>query len=352
MKHQGLTMFVFIAVCATAIAFGGYSCGGSADGADAGTAAGDGAGGDDGAGGTDAGGDAVDGGRDALLKRYIHIVYREKMAECVPALTKQLGSDLDAMEVRIFETMNPVLDLPGMTVNYATAACADATEALSCSDIIRIPYFQKAVPAACGFDASRALADGTPCVYPYQCASLICARRWDTSCGVCAAALKTGDPCDDSMIMFESLCGIGSTCAGGVCKPFGKTGAQCNVTTAPCFSDLGCVGGICGPLSGRGDACAAIAGECDPFKEGLYCDPGLQKCVAMKWGVVGDKCGLTDNGLVVCSGSDCFPNAYDGTCTAYQPDGAACNGETGPGCGVHARCVNAVCEQYFTPVCE
>jgi hypothetical protein len=297
------------------------------------------------------GGDGgVDAGKEGLLRKATDAVM-DRLAECGPFQIQQLGGDLAAIKDREFKTMLPLLELPGITLDYISKEFIDTITSLSCGEFSRLASLQSQPKAEYGFDASRGLANGQPCMHPLQCASLVCLRLQGASCGVCAAPIAIGGKCDDVNIVLGSPCGMGNTCAGGVCKPFGDKGAQCNATTAPCFIDLGCVGGVCGAFLGKGDTCTSLTGECD-IKEVLACEPNIKKCVLLKWVEDGKACGIKDNGLFVCKKSDCFPSVLDGTCRAPAEDGKPCDSAAGPGCLLHAQCVNGICEQYFTPVCK
>ncbi|MBI5526823.1 MAG: hypothetical protein HY897_10865 [Deltaproteobacteria bacterium] len=331
--------------CALFLAFAPAVHGCGADNpVDDGGAAGD-AGGTTDTGGGDAG--ATDASREEELRGSVRLVC-EKLEECSPTSLEGGGGDVDMCVEREYETMLPVLDLPGLKVDMA--ACVKAISGGSCSDFFRMSNFEASAAGACEFAGS--LADGEPCVYPYQCASRLCGRPMGTSCGTCMSPLETGAACGDWYNLLGSRCGFGSGCHDGVCTPKGDEGDPCDAKTAPCFVDLACIGGICSAPAGRRDPCTALVGECDINKEGLVCDPGTKRCVAVTFAKAGEECGFLADGPVACAGGGCYPSVAAGTCVAWAVDGAACDDNSGPGCWPHAQCVNGVCEQYFTPVCE
>jgi hypothetical protein len=185
-----------------------------------------------------------------------------------------------------------------------------------------------------------------------QCESFVCRRPGGASCGQCAAPLGLGDDCAGAGNLIGSPCGPGRVCADDVCVALGDTGEACDATTAPCYVDLGCVGGVCGPPAQEGEACTALLGECDLWGAALVCNPFTSTCIAGAFAQPGEDCGVEGPVPTACAASNCFPSALSGTCMAQAADGEACDPTEGPACQAHAQCVDGVCEQFFTPVCE
>ncbi|MBM4370718.1 MAG: hypothetical protein FJ098_03645 [Deltaproteobacteria bacterium] len=270
----------------------------------------------------------------------------EKLEECGPLFLKMYFGDLEACREREYETVLPMGSLPGMDTDWA--ACAVATEEMTCAEFVRQHIGEALEDAACGWSAT--LQDGEPCTHPFQCESRICARPAGASCGTCAEPLEAGADCEDSNLL-GSPCGIGSKCAEGKCVALGDVGDPCDPASAPCFSDLGCVDGTCGPPRQSGEPCTSLAGECDFYGQGLVCHLVLGTCTALTLAGPGEPCGLTETAATVCSLGNCYPSQIAGTCTAQVGDGEPCDTAAGPDCLIHAQCVGGTCEEFFTPAC-
>ncbi len=295
--------------------------------------------------GPDAAADGVEVTKDPMLQ--FTNATCEKLVECGPTFLEMHFGGLEACKVREYETVKPLLDLPGLDVDWA--ACAGASQAMTCQQFIRQHIGETPIADACAWTGS--LKDGEPCSHPYQCEGRICARTAGSSCGTCASALPDGADCEGSYVL-SSACGIGSACAGGKCVQLGDTGDSCDPSTAPCFSDLGCVDGKCGPPRKAGEKCKLLTGECDLYGQGLVCHLALGTCVPLGLAGPDGACGLTETAAVVCKLGTCYPSALAGTCTAQAADGDPCDPEVGPDCQIHAQCVSGTCEQFFTPVCQ
>lgn len=295
----------------------------------------------------DAGIDSA-GGIDAAAARAVleaqGKVICERGFECAPALTiSGYGGTLEGCIEREAPSLAPVATQPGVTVTPAQIqACADSLANGSCS-VFRRSVFGNAPTPEC--DLRGTLAADSPCVHSAQCESGICIRQAGALCGTCRGPIPTGEACKSWV-----ECGPGAGCASGKCAPLVEVGGACN-TDAPCHDDLACLEGTCAVALAEGAPCTSLIGQCDKFA-GLACDPNASVCTALSFAEKGAACGVTGNGLFLCTDGDCVPNLLFGTCAEKAPDGGACDMEKGPTCQFHSMCYEAVCTPLFEAVCE
>jgi hypothetical protein len=225
-------------------------------------------------------------------------------------------------------------------------ACAQATMAAACSDVVNSSIAACAPPAG-------TLANGAACNFPGQCASAFCGIAPGAKCGTCMAPPSPGSSC------ATNGCGPGLVCASGgmVCNAPGTAGAAC-ASSDECqvgFACVGAAGGAPGTCMAAaetlGAACDRKSGpQCD-YLRGLYCSfPASSTsgtCVTYLSAMAGQPCGFvagtgtSGSTFTVCvGGSSCvIATGNAGTCVAYATDGKACDTAGGPRCLAPARCV-------------
>ncbi|MFO0749111.1 MAG: hypothetical protein U1F43_26130 [Myxococcota bacterium] len=255
----------------------------------------------------------------------------------------QFGGSVEACAAREYETVRPVLDLPGVdaTVDDALAIVAFVGDA-DCETIRRYVLAFDIPPALL---LTGTLDDGAACVHPYQCRSGACSRRFDEACGVCATPLAAGATCAN-----DAQCGSAAACIADTCTRFGERGADCD-DAHPCFPHDACIAGTCAVATARDAACASLVGECDLQGAALVCDLGSLTCQPVEWVPAGADCGVRDGHNLVCESSECLPSPLFGTCVAHAADGAACDPDAGPPCAFHAACIDGACRPYFSATC-
>jgi hypothetical protein len=244
--------------------------------------------------------------------------------------------------------------LPGSTTTAADIeACAHAFMA-DCS-------------ATCQGPTTGTLPAGAACnvSWDLQCQSGACAQLplpdgGYSACGICAASVAVGQPCDGTS---PSACEPGSYCAGSTsrtCVTYGAVGAPCS-STLFCQADLRCssahqceprvsLGGACQTDVDCSDALPCVGGTCTaradagahctpsgyalPCNYGLECAAATSTCVAptVQPGGPGGA-----NGQLCVHGS-C---SAKGVCPTIIPDGQPCPTNDTELCDFEAHCDSA-----------
>jgi hypothetical protein len=264
----------------------------------------------------------------------------DKLDACITNGTSQRYTDKATCVARLMASCTTSLAAADTANNPDNViACATAVPTASCDD-----YIGNDVVACAPLMGKRAL--GSPCAYPAQCQSAVCAIAKGTNCGSCAAPSSAGDSC------ATASCSRGFTCVAGTqtCQTPGGSGASCD-DNHPCGFRLSCVVAT-GATSGSCEAAGTTAGTaCDPRREaapgcannaGLVCDSATKQCLAATFSGPGGACGLSGGKVVLCDmASVCFgaSGATPGTCKAIALEGQPCDGVAGPSCMAPARCV-------------
>lgn len=283
----------------------------------------------------------------AALEAALHdgaAILCERIMSCLVYLAgSKTGGSLSECTEREYETLLPVLDLPGVDADVAALeALAAELRAADCDTIARLSLAAVQLPS---MQTIGTLGDGGACVHPYQCAG-ICHRSLDEPCGTCGPPNANGEACTN---VFD--CQGGATCLEGTCVAFGEQGDACDATL-PCFPHDACLDGRCAAALQADAPCTSPLGQCDLQGKLLVCDPATDACVSGEWANVGDTCGFVDGKAIGCSDSACLPSPLLGTCLAYADDGAACDPVNGPLCRFHASCIEGACVTDYGHTCE
>ena len=227
-----------------------------------------------------------------------------------------------------------------------TEACSKQVSSTACEDLLAKKPLDKCVPAP------GAVADGSACGDPEQCASTFCAYGKDSICGTCAPVPKVGDAC------VNLQCGRDLNCVLGKCQRPGTSGEACSSRDTPCAPGLSCFGGKCVKGGGPGAACDKVEvdnPDCDGT-QGVFCNPATKVCQKALEAKAGEACGLSGSDYKVCVGASVCKlaaGAFSGTCIAPAADGAACSaGSDGPGCLQPAYCIGGVCKLADAKSCK
>ncbi len=274
-------------------------------------------------------------------------------------------------------------------INAGTSACASATKSTACSTFM------------------GALGSGAACGSSVQCASGFCkgggvhsstSSSGDSmntaTCGVCAAEIAVGQPCDqskDDRCVKDASCsttGSGSvgTCKANIVNDLGgacggndnitcKDGLRCDFMTMKCGT-LAAVGGTCTfdsdcatPL-----VCGADMKCAQPKADGSECTAPMggfggtgcarnetcnaNTCSAPTYGAPGAPC---DYNTRFCKVGSCVVPASDGgitgtsmgKCPTVIPDGQACTNSSKDGvCDEFADCIGGKCGIFDPGTCK
>ena len=229
-----------------------------------------------------------------------------------------------------------------------------ASCALTCPALTRLLRDNTRLPDACAAVPAGALADGSPCNSPHECANGVCQRSPGAFCGVCAAAGDASGFC-----YVDADCKADQGCRGNACVAYGEKGAACDDQT-PCHRDLACVSGHCGALLADGAACDPYAQENPCSADYRFCSQATNKCVAINGSKVGGSCGYSNAGdLTLCGlGGRCHitnHQSFSGSCVAAAKAGEACtfiSGIDGSQCEAGTACVYGTCQPTAQAQCD
>jgi len=216
-----------------------------------------------------------------------------RIHRCQPANLAQelVGADLNACAAVMQAPFAAELGAPGARLTAAELEdCASKRDAAPCG----------AAPAPCTFSPG-ALADGTPCRFPSQCASGHCRVLPDgmaaqPGCGLCAPRLAAGAKCDGD---HDCAPGLACSAASFLCA------------APPAAPALQPIAGAAAGASCGGD------GDCG---DGLYCASG--SCAALTVVAPGAACDATRVPASVCAGELLGAACVAGTCVVAAPDPA------------------------------
>jgi hypothetical protein len=207
----------------------------------------------------------------------------------------------------------------GTTLTVARVqACATALSSVTCAD-----FLSNNPPTECQAVAGT-VVDQMTCGDDGQCKSAYC-KLGDNGCGKCTARAMAGGTCtviEDCDYGLLCVTGLGAT---GRCTKPGAVGDMCSAV-APCLPTLSCKAGACATPAALGATCTIANGQddCDT-NQGLSCDRGSHKCVAVQYASAGEACNVNGRPPIYCSASGtCSLNG--GKCVAAAKDGAACGG--------------------------
>lgn len=264
-----------------------------------------------------------------------------KHYECEPLeYTTYFQSKFDCIS-RFASTCLQAAELPGANVDKTLlSVCSFGIEVLSCRQLAIREF-----PASCS--AMGTLKEGAVCSHDWQCSSGPCSVAPGASCGHCIIAQATNNPCYD-----DHDCQSGCGCIQGQCLQYQAEGAPC--AGLPCEPGLGCSGfsiKTCKQPPNLGGACdpedLAAPSVCNP-KAAAYCGVVTNKCIAYQYVKEGASCAVDNfEAAVACVGSRCLTS--NGTCTAYQTDGATCNSSSS--CLPPATCGSGKCT-LVNPNCQ
>lgn len=247
-------------------------------------------------------------------------------------------------------------------------------------------------PAESCWTGRGELEEGDPCFFDQQCAEGACIEGLDGGCGTCGAPKDEGESCysdeecadglqclwDDGDSTCAPMSDLGESCEGPhrcrdgltcleegqefVCVLPAQEGEPCDWDDDGCAPGLVCRDGTCEvPLFGDvGDPCGVHWSDCSE-QLGLICDWESETCLEPDYAELGEACGDTEEGFVLCE-----PNAFcqtpglgqPGTCIEkWVPDGEFCEpggflGPGGPPCTWPAKCVNNICQLPSLEICD
>lgn len=216
-------------------------------------------------------------------------------------------------------------------------SCAQTMSSLDC------PSFHGAFDRPMCTTPTGPLADGAGCVSGAECASGVCSRDSDESCGVCQAAPAPGESC-----MRSTDCPANHTCKAYRCVPANGPGQPCGPEQA-CSGLLMCRQNQCAPSASEDEACTAS--DCSN-KLGLSCDPQSNTCKAIEAAAPGQPCGQIEGKVVFCAAAGMckgYPQQAQGTCVEPVPEDRPCNVSSGPACIPPASCIDGWCRM---PSCQ
>lgn len=268
-----------------------------------------------------------------------------RLSTCSAWALRYYYGDLKGCVARVQLTCAPYVNLTGSSWTVdRLRSCTAAYTSGTCGD-----YFDPAGPAACRPQPGK-LANGVACANSNQCQSGFCTAALN-SCGTCAVPAKSGEACSAT-----KLCGLGLSCAGGKCAPYGAVGAACGNNLAPCATNLYCKTNVCAAQLAAGDTCnaASTVTECNPI-QGLFCNGTTRKCEAYKLAAATEACGTVMASTVLCdTGGYCTgTGAANRKCAPAAKEGQPCGPTSaGESCQDPAVCTGAKCAVFNPSTCK
>jgi hypothetical protein len=241
-----------------------------------------------------------------------------------------------------------VVSSPGATRTIdGLFACATEMESFPCErlDAGELPE--------CVTPGERQL--GESCLYPSQCASLICKN--DSGCGVCARAGAVGDDCSapEAGCRLDAYCDTSalecvSRNSSGTWKALGEV-CQTNECASESYCDTSSSPSVCTAYPSLGQSCSAER----TCQSDSYCAVDGLVCKARP--AEGDPCGVDGfNGYAMwcVEGLVCKRQSTSaGTCVQAPKDGEPCLTDPETGAPLPACEMPATCDSNVTPaVCK